>query len=75
MVTNAYGNGEIAIGVANDLRGVQLWGRHPETGEPILIWILEPAFARQIAEQITINSFECEDERGKYRGRGPNGKP
>ena len=69
MSENEYGNTRIPVGVSSDIGGVSLWTMHPETGEHIRLLRLGPEFAREIAQQMTLNSFECEDLRQKLFGK------
>lgn len=60
---NEYGNYDIRIGVGHDINGVQLYIKHPITGEQVRVMQVEPEFARTIAHNFTLASFECEDLR------------
>lgn len=64
---NQYGNTPIAVGVGWDEKGVHLFVRD-ENGQPRRVLILEPEFAREVAQNFTLCSFECEDARRKSSG-------
>lgn len=63
-----YGHEDLKVGVGYALEGVSLWCVHPVTKAPVKLLTVEPEFARRIAEQLTLRSFECEDARGKNTG-------
>lgn len=66
-----YGRGndpEIRIGVGASLEGVFLCLTDIKTGEPKPIFRVEPEFARELAQSLTLRSFECEDARKEQDG-------
>lgn len=70
MDANEYGNSELYVGVGMSEQGVHLYVKHPKTGEPLPVFIVEPEFARRIAESLTLRSFECEDVRREEENTG-----
>lgn len=54
------------VGVAPTLEGVYLFALLPDgTRKPLLL--LAPDFAREIAQSLTLRSFEVEDMRGEAK--------
>lgn len=69
-MTNEYGNGPMHVGIGEDENGVHVYIRHPKTGQPIRVMQLEPEFAREIAMNMTLASYRCEDIRREKKSSG-----
>lgn len=67
---NEWGNYDVSVGIGFDTQGVHLYIPDPDTNEPRRVFIVEPEFARRIAESLTLRSFECEDARRAEKSSG-----
>lgn len=54
---------DFQIGVGANTEGVHLFIADPKTGQPRPLFRVEPEFARELAQSLTLRSFECEDQR------------
>lgn len=64
-----YGNVYVNVGIGMSLRGVHLlFDKNEETGEYRSCLTLDPEFARRVAMNLTIASYDCEDRRRKSSG-------
>jgi hypothetical protein len=67
--TDEYGNYHVNVGVGMSLKGVHfLFDKDEKTGEYQTCVTFDPEFARRIAMNLTIASYQCEDERRKSSG-------
>lgn len=58
------------VGISEDENGVHVWVRHPKTNEPIRVMTVEPDFSREIAMNMTLASYRCEDIRREKSSGG-----
>lgn len=67
---NEYGNSQLRMGVSHAIDGVSLWVEHPETKVVMRVFTIEPGFAREIAMNLTLESFKVEELRERKSSGG-----
>lgn len=70
MTDNPHGHRMLELYVAATMEGVRMFYVDPDTGERKGIFVVEPDFARRIAENLTLRSFAVEDMRKENIGGG-----
>lgn len=65
---NQYGNSPLITGFSHDITGVSLWVKHPTTGQNLRVFTVEPEYAREIAQNLTLQSFKVEELRKSTGG-------